>query len=381
MQGESRTQRPPVELKGQGDLRTKVETSQQFRSMKAWFTSRKASQGTVKGPEEWGASKFLVYAGRIAAGSVEDLDGIECGRIGESSVSVRGLEEVLVALDHPAERKSLDRLGEEKLRFYFGVHCLGENVVEGQAEEKRTKVVNIGNRAEAVKVAVGRQTRLLATFLQWGSANAAINHTKNIQVYIGTVAGTRAELSALGPTAQREVFCPHRSVHAGTDCPVEGIADDIASGGRPADGRHEETRVPHFPGHRMSRVGKVKDRESMQYKLAVVDAGISSHIHNHFVGLEPPFGMRKFAGGDGAVVHQVVIRARLLHDFAGESEGSGRGKHHAVATETEARRRAHVEKAPALGCQVVGSVAGPNVVVVGAAVKSEMPGGRGLAAV
>src|SRR6202158_4615709 len=133
--------------------------------VKAGFTSRKAGQGTVKGPEEWGASQFLVYAGRIAAGSVEDLDGIKCGRTGERSVSVRGLKEVLVALDHPAERKSLDRLGEEKLRFYFGVHGLGENIVEGQAEEKRTEVVNIGNRAESVKAAVGRQSRLLATFL------------------------------------------------------------------------------------------------------------------------------------------------------------------------------------------------------------------------
>src|ERR1700686_4531903 len=299
--------------------------------MKAGFAAGKAGQGTVKGPEEWGASQFLVYAGRIAAGSVEDLDGIKCGRIGERSVSVCSLKEVLIALDHSSERKSLDRLGEEKLRFYFGVHCLGENVVEGQAEEKRTKVVNIGNRAEAVKVAVGRQARLLATFLQWGRANAAINHTKNIQVHIKTVAGTRAELSALGPTAQRKEFGPPRGVHAGIDYPVEGIANDIASGRRPADCRHQESRVPHFPGYRMRRVGKVEDRESMQYKLAVVDAGISSHIHHHFVGLELPFGVRKFAGGDSAVVHQVVIRARLLPRFGGEGEWSGRGKHTAVA--------------------------------------------------
>src|ERR1700757_685005 len=326
--------------------------------MKTGFAAGKASQGTVKGPEEWGASQFLVYAGHIAAGSVEDLDGIKCGRIGERSVSIRGLKEVLVAFDHSSERKSLDRLGEEKLRFYLGVHRLGEHVVEGQAEEKRTEVVDIGTRGEAVKVAVGRQARLLATFLQWGSANAAINHTKNIQVHIGTVAGTCAELSALGPTAQRKVFRPHRGVHAGIDYPVEGIADDVASGRRPADSRHQESSTPHFASDRMSRVGKVENRESMQHKLTVVDAGISSHIHHHFVSLELPLGMRKFAGSDRAVVHQVVIRARLLHDFAGEGEWSSRGQHHAIAAKTEARRRAYVVKAPPLGCQVVGSMTG-----------------------
>ena len=36
----------------------------------------------------------------------------------------------------------------------------------------------------------------------------------------------------------------------------------------------------------------------MQQEIAVVDAGVSAHIDNHFVRLELPVRMRQFAGGD-----------------------------------------------------------------------------------
>ena len=73
----------------------------------------------------------------------------------------------------------------------------------------------------------------------------------------------------------------------------------------------------------------------MQQKIAVVDAGIAADIHDHFVSLELPVGMRQFAGGNTAVVDDVVIGTGFLHDFAGEGERSSRGQDGAAALEAE----------------------------------------------
>ena len=73
----------------------------------------------------------------------------------------------------------------------------------------------------------------------------------------------------------------------------------------------------------MSRVREIEDRKSVQHKSAVVDAGVAADIDDDFVRVELPFGMGKFAGGDGAVIDAVVIGAGLLDHFAGEGKGSG----------------------------------------------------------
>src|SRR5579872_6983779 len=131
----------------------------------------------------------------------------------------------------------------------------------------------------------------------------------------------------------------------------------------------------------MSRVRKVENRKPMQPERTVIDLGIPAHIHHHGAGAEPPVGIRKFAGRNGAVVDHVVIGTGFLHDFAGEGKRSGRGQHYAAALKAEPGRGGDVVEAPGFSRQIVGSMTSFDVVVVGAAVESEMSGSRGLAAV
>ena len=63
----------------------------------------------------------------------------------------RGLKEILVALDHAAEREAVFGLRKKNLRLYFRVHGLGENFVERQPEQKRTQVVDVGDGTETGK--------------------------------------------------------------------------------------------------------------------------------------------------------------------------------------------------------------------------------------
>ena len=111
------------------------------------------------------------------------------------------------------------------------------------------------------------------------------------------------------------------------------------------------------------------------------NAGVAAHIHHYFVSVELPLGMGKFAGRNGAVIDEVVIGTGLFHDFAGEGKWSGRGQHHAVAANAQSSGRGDVVEAPGLSRQIVSSVTGLDVFVVGTAVESEVAGGRGLAAV
>ena len=89
--------------------------------------------------------------------------------------------------------------------------------------------------------------------------------------------------------------------------------------------------------------------------------------------MELPLGMRQFAGGDRAVIDEIMIGAGLLDDFPGEGKGSGRGEHHGLAAViAHSGGGGDVVEAPRLSGQVVGAVAGLEVVVIGTAVESEV---------
>ena len=155
MQSQCGAQRPAVELQGQGNLGIEIEASQQFSGVKAGLAARRACHRRVERPEERRAAQRPVHAGGVARW--------ECARSGRhrktaGSRACRwygGLKEILVALDHAAERKAVCRLGKKNLRLHFRVDGLGENFVEGQPEQERTQVVDVGDGAEAVEVAFG----------------------------------------------------------------------------------------------------------------------------------------------------------------------------------------------------------------------------------
>src|SRR5206468_10609970 len=118
-----------------------------------------------------------------------------------------------------------------------------------------------------------------------------------------------------------------------------------------------------------------------QQKVAVIDAGVTSNIRHHLVSFELPLGIRQFAGGNAAVVHDVVVGTGLLDDLARKSERSRRGKNHAAAFELQSSGGSDVVKASCLGGHVVISMACFDVVIVRAAINPEVSRGRYLAGV
>ena len=65
----------------------------------------------------------------------------------------------------PPKENPLSAFEEEDLRLYFRVDSLGEDFVEGEPKKEGTQVVDVGNGAEAVKVAFCGQAGFLAAFL------------------------------------------------------------------------------------------------------------------------------------------------------------------------------------------------------------------------
>src|SRR5258708_3785847 len=91
--------------------------------------------------------------------------------------------------------------------------------------------------------------------------------------------------------------------------------------------------------------------------------------------------MRQFAGGDGAVVDEVMAGAGLLDNFPGKGEGRRRGKDRPVSAEANAGAPGHVVESASFGGHVVGSVAGLDVVVIGTAVERDVTCGGGFSVV
>src|SRR5580765_3849388 len=340
--------------------------------MKPRLAARKACRRDVERPEERRVTQRAIHARCIDTRRVQNSNRIERWRIRQRTLSIRSLKEILVALDHAAEREAIERLRNEKLRFHFRVDGLGVDLIERQAEEKRTQVVVIGDRAESVEVAFGRQACFLTAFLQRRRADAAVVDSKEVQIYVRGVAGPHAEFPALRPSAQRKIFCSHKGVHAAVDRPVERVADDIALGGGTPDGRYQKACASHLPSYGMGSIGKVENRETVQHELAVVNAGIATHIYHHFVRLKLPVRARQFARGDGPVVDEIVVWTRLLHKLSGESERSARGQYGTLAAEPQSGSGGNVVETTRLSCQVIVSMTGSEVVVIRAPVQTEV---------
>ncbi len=113
----------------------------------------------------------------------------------------------------------------------------------------------------------------------------------------------------------------------------------------------------------------------------MVDGGVAADVDAYFARIVFPFGMRQFAGGDGAVIHQVMFGGGFFHDLAGEAEGRGRGQHHAVAGKANSGSADDIVEDAGFGNQIVGAMAGPDVVVVGTAIEPEVPVRGGVAGV
>src|SRR5579872_1614587 len=108
----------------------------------------------------------------------------------------------------------------------------------------------------------------------------------------------------------------------------------------------------------MRRIRKIKDRKSVQQKVAVIDACISANIHNDLASLKFPVGMRKFASGDAAAINHVMVGTCFLHDLAVEGERRCGRKNCPVTLEPKTGSRADVVESSGFSDNVVSSVIG-----------------------
>src|SRR3984885_2550245 len=306
---------------------------------------------------------------------------IDAGKIKTRSVQNRnhlprsGAQKVLIALGEAVEVETIGGLGKKGLRLHLRIHRLAEDFVEGQPEEKRTQVVDVGDSPEAVESSSGVQSRVFTAFLEGRRADAAINHSKIVQIDIGSFAGTGAKLSALRPAAQGKIFGADGGIHHAIDGPVVSVAQDIAFGGRTAHRRNQKSRLTGLLLDRMGGEGEIEDWEPVQDKFAAIDLGVAAHVHIHLARIELPLGMGQFASRNGAVVDEVVSGTRFLYQFAGKGKGSSGSEDGPVGPEAQASRSRHIVKLSRFQSEVISAMRGANVIVVGTAVQGKMSAG------
>jgi len=112
----------------------------------------------------------------------------------------------------------------------------------------------------------------------------------------------------------------------------------------------------------------------MQKKYATVDFSVAAHVHNHLARVEFPLGVRQFAGGDGAVIDQIMVGTGFVDNSSGKREGSGRSENYAIGAKAQPSGSNDIVELPGFERQVVSGVRSANVVVIGAAVEREVSG-------
>ena len=114
---------------------------------------------------------------------------------------------------------------------------------------------------------------------------------------------------------------------------------------------------------------KIKNRNALDTKRAVVDGGVSAHFHDDLVRVELPLGTRQLARGDGSVVNQVVVGPGLLHHSAGKGKRILGGQDHPLPAQLHARRPYDMFEAPRFGPDVVGGMRSLDMLVVQSAIE------------
>src|SRR5580700_8389555 len=106
----------------------------------------------------------------------------------------------------------------------------------------------------------------------------------------------------------------------------------------------------------MGGIREKKHRDAVQNKSAAVDLSVAAHVHIYLARVESPHGMRQLAGGDGAVVDQVMIGADLVDDPAGKGKRSRGSQNHLVAAKNQPGGPGHIVETSGFEIQIVGAV-------------------------
>ena len=131
--------RPAVQHQGHRHRRAQIKTSHQRRGAESGFAARKSVGSSFVGPVKGRMSDGVIHAGGFKTGSVQDGD----------DVAGSGAFKVLITLGGCVVEKTVGGVGQKSLGLHFRVDRLGENVIEGQAKDKRTQIVDAGDAADS----------------------------------------------------------------------------------------------------------------------------------------------------------------------------------------------------------------------------------------
>ena len=187
----------PASTSGNDKRRIQIETPDQRSGAETRLAAGKAFGSGVVRPVKGRLPDMAIHAGRFKAGSVQDGDDV---------AGSRALE-VLVALHRSVVEKTVGRVGQKSLRLHFRIHRLGENFIEGQAEDERTQIIDVGDAAEIMSKRVFRvEPNFVSALVDRRTADAAIEDAEIIEIDVGFFARARAKFALRRPTAPGEVF-------------------------------------------------------------------------------------------------------------------------------------------------------------------------------
>ena len=289
--------------------------------------------------------------------------------------------EVLVALGQGVVVKSVGGIGEENLRPHFRIDRLGIYVGEGEAKHEGTQIIDIRDAAESPEGTLGYKMCVLAALILRGIADASIHHALIVEIHEGFIARTSAKFSPFEPAPFRIVFGAHHRVHAAIEDHVNGISDHQSVGRGVAKAWNHQAGSALFFLHWMGHIRKIQYRYAPQPKIAVVDFGGAIHIHPNAFRVEQPFRMRQFAGSDGALAHQIVVRPVLLDDFPGEGKRIGGGKRVARLRHPQADGSDYAIERSNLSADIVCTVTSFDVLVIRTAIEHDVAFGFAISRV
>ena len=92
--------------------------------------------------------------------------------------------EVLVTLRGTVVEKATGGVGEKSFRLHLRVHRLTEDIVEGEAENEGTQIIDAGDAAEVMgKVIFGVEAHLVTALVNRRGPDAAVEDPEIVQVY------------------------------------------------------------------------------------------------------------------------------------------------------------------------------------------------------
>ena len=117
------------------------------------------------------------------------------------------------------------------------------------------------------------QLDVFTTLLLARSGNAAVHHSKIIQVEIRSLAGPHPKIVVQRPSPAGKIFCAYRVVHAAIDGPVERIPKDSSLARGCSKGGDQKSALAAQLFDRRRSEWQIDNRNAFDAENSVVNPG------------------------------------------------------------------------------------------------------------